>query len=78
MKTMKTVPPVVVIFIVLLYVDSLSFVCGGCRDQERVECETVCHWNASSNQHDCNLRAVSSKKLIFRIGYTKSKSNCRS
>lgn len=54
----QLLPPAVVIFIALLSVNLLSFVYGGCRDQERVECETVCHWNASSGQHNCNLRAV--------------------
>lgn len=58
MKTIKTLSPAGVIFIALLAIDLLSFVRGGCRNQERVECETVCHWNASANQHDCNLRAV--------------------
>lgn len=59
MKTVKIIPTAAVLFIVLLSSNNfLSFVKGGCRDQERVECESVCHWNASSNQHVCNLRAV--------------------
>ncbi len=59
MKIFKTLlPSAAVLFTVLLFTDLVSFVYGGCRDQERVECETVCQWNATSNQHNCNLRAV--------------------
>ncbi|KAJ6636160.1 hypothetical protein Bhyg_14747, partial [Pseudolycoriella hygida] len=46
------------VVLTIFFVDFLSTVCGGCRDQERVECETVCQWNVATNQHDCNLRAV--------------------
>lgn len=31
---------------------------GGCRDQERVECEQICIFNSTTNKHNCNLRAV--------------------
>lgn len=58
MKTIQALPSVALIFLVLFSVNLVSLVYGGCRDQERVECETVCHWNASSGQHNCNLRAV--------------------
>lgn len=58
MKSVKTVPSTVIVIILLSSGNLWTLVEGGCRDQERVQCESVCHWNSTSNQHDCNLRAV--------------------
>lgn len=46
------------LYLLVLLVIKSSLVSGGCRDQERDQCETVCIMNATTNQYNCNLRAV--------------------
>lgn len=40
----------------------LIALCGriecGCRVQERNKCETICQWNSTLQDYECNLRAI--------------------
>lgn len=46
------------LYLLVLLALKCSLVSSGCRDQERDQCETVCIMNATTNQYNCNLRAV--------------------
>lgn len=46
------------IVVVTLLICLIDIVECGCRIQERNQCETVCQWNSTTQNYDCNLRAI--------------------
>lgn len=41
--------------LLIIFIDGIN---GGCRIQERNTCETICQWNKTNQNYECNLRAI--------------------
>lgn len=56
MNAVRRMSGLVVVILVLIAL------CGriecGCRVQERNKCETICQWNSTLQDYECNLRAI--------------------
>lgn len=46
------------LFAVILLTSSIRLAQCGCRMQDRNPCETVCQWNATRNDYECELRVI--------------------
>lgn len=46
------------LFVAILLTTSIRLAHGGCRVQDRNPCETVCQWNATRNDYECELRVI--------------------
>lgn len=46
------------LMVILVLIALLGRIECGCRVQERNKCETICQWNSTLQDYECNLRAI--------------------